>query len=561
MGHPAADALARLRGRLRDAVLQLAVVGQFKRGKSTVLNAILGDAWLPMAVVPATAIPTFIAWAATIRVRIDYLDGRAPETSEPADAAAVREVLRDAVTEEGNPRNRRGIARVELRLPAAWLRDGIVLIDTPGIGSTLQHNTDATLGVLPECDAAIFLLAADPPVTDAEAQFLQTLRLHVARLYVVLNKIDQIDAEERAALLGFVTSVLTAEGETAPRILQLSARQALEARQRGEEAGVGASGLGAIRDEILAPLQRQKQATLRQAVREKAARHISQVLADMALSIRAWELPLEEIDARRRALDKALAEVERERSMARDLLEADQRRAATTIEAMAVALRERARAALLGSLRQGDDAAMEAALAGAVPALFNAEMAAQVEALRQRLQVVFDAHAARADALVGTIRHAAATIFEVSPGEAEASEPYHVGAEPYWVSQPWQNRFLPSPASLVERLLPARLRRLRARARLEARLDAVVARNVENLRWSMLRGLDTAFRRVSAESEARLAGIMALTGGAIDEAARRRRERGEQAEEVLAALRRDSAELTRLTEALANGVASVGGCG
>jgi dynamin family protein len=174
-------ALAALRERLVEQRLQVAVLGQFKRGKSTFLNALLGESLLPTGVVPLTAIATFIHWAATPSIRVSYLDERAPEERSTASAGEVEAQLSRFVTEEWNPHNRLRVGRVDVFYPAPILRHGIVLIDTPGVGSTLRHNTDAALEVLPECDAGFFVLSVDPPVTEAELAYLECVRPAWAR--------------------------------------------------------------------------------------------------------------------------------------------------------------------------------------------------------------------------------------------------------------------------------------------------------------------------------------------------------------------------------------------
>src|SRR5579872_5574757 len=77
-GHPVLSALLVLRERLHEARLQIAILGQFKRGKSTFINALLRAPLLPSAVVPATAVPTFIAWGAVPHIRVTYQDTRPP---------------------------------------------------------------------------------------------------------------------------------------------------------------------------------------------------------------------------------------------------------------------------------------------------------------------------------------------------------------------------------------------------------------------------------------------------------------------------------------------------
>jgi predicted GTPase len=69
-------------------------------------------------------------------------------------------------------------------------RQRAVLIDTPGIGSTHRHNTGMTLRFLPQCDAALFLVSADPPITEVEVAFLIEVRNRVQDLFFVMNKMD-----------------------------------------------------------------------------------------------------------------------------------------------------------------------------------------------------------------------------------------------------------------------------------------------------------------------------------------------------------------------------------
>ena len=84
----------------------------------------------------------------------------------------MREKLTAFVTEEANPRNVLNVARVDVFLPAQLLERGVVLIDTPGVGSTHRHQTAAADAVLPECDAALFVVSADPPITEIEIDYL-----------------------------------------------------------------------------------------------------------------------------------------------------------------------------------------------------------------------------------------------------------------------------------------------------------------------------------------------------------------------------------------------------
>jgi ribosome biogenesis GTPase A len=206
-----AERLNALRHRLAIERFQLAVLGQFKRGKSTVLNALLGKSVLPIGVVPVTAIPTFLEPATDLKTRVTYLSGKAEEFDAKS-TELLREKLTVFVTEEANPRNALNVARVDVFLPAELLERGVILIDTPGVGSTHQHQTAMADAVLPECDAALFVVSADPPITEVEIEYLARIRQTVARLIVVLNKIDAIEPHDREKAATFLRNSLVAHG-------------------------------------------------------------------------------------------------------------------------------------------------------------------------------------------------------------------------------------------------------------------------------------------------------------------------------------------------------------
>ena len=226
-----AQRLGELEKRLTQGRFHLAVLGQVKRGKSTLINALLGEDILPSSVVPLTALPTFIRHGDQRSLRVRYTDSR-PDTvlnGEPTKCIEdlgllashlsenrwLQKQLMAFVTEDANPENEKGVLQVEITHPAAILRD-VVLIDTPGIGSTYRHNTEATMNFLPQCDAALFVISADPPITEVEVSFLKEIRSRVAQVFFVLNKVDYLTGAEREMALGFYRTVLTRDAGIDP---------------------------------------------------------------------------------------------------------------------------------------------------------------------------------------------------------------------------------------------------------------------------------------------------------------------------------------------------------
>ncbi len=196
------DQVAAIRDRLRSARLRVLVAGEAKRGKSTLVNAFLGQVVLPIGVTPVTSVATTVRYGDNPRAEVRFADGHAERYPHAA--------LDDLVTERGNPANRRGIASVTVYVDAPALTDGVELVDTPGTGSVFAWDTEAAHEALESMDAAVFVLTADPPVSAGERDLLRRVAELSVRTFVVLNKADHMDEGGLAEAVGFTQQVLRA---------------------------------------------------------------------------------------------------------------------------------------------------------------------------------------------------------------------------------------------------------------------------------------------------------------------------------------------------------------
>lgn len=240
--HPDArleQSLCDIRERLAVKRFVLVVLGEFKRGKTTLINSLIGEELLPTAVVPLTSVATVLKYGSERRAQVQFLDGTA--RSVPVEEIAAY------VTERENPGNRKQVAQVHVWVPCEFLKGGVELVDTPGVGSVYAHNTRAAYEFVPQADAGIFVVTADPPISEGERRFLADVRPFLARLFFVQNKIDQVAPKEQAESLTFTREVIEREtGVPDLVIYPLSAREALEAKQYGDRGRLERSGLAAF---------------------------------------------------------------------------------------------------------------------------------------------------------------------------------------------------------------------------------------------------------------------------------------------------------------------------
>jgi GTP-binding protein EngB required for normal cell division len=226
--HDIAVAASRLAERIEQGQFHVAVVGEFKRGKSTFINALLGAAVLPTGVLPLTAVATEVA------------DGPAGATVVALDGSTRRiglDELAAFVTEAGNPGNERKVGHVEVRVPHPLLASGLVLVDTPGVGSVHAHNTEAAHAAYRDADGAIVVLAADAPLSQAERDTLGYFTARDARTFVVLNKVDHLSAVELDEVQTFIADMIDRPDLT---VWPISARAALESALQGRDIGADA---------------------------------------------------------------------------------------------------------------------------------------------------------------------------------------------------------------------------------------------------------------------------------------------------------------------------------
>jgi len=276
---PCGHLLEELQTRLSKGRLHFAVLGQFNRGKSTFINALLRIKALPTSVLPLTSVPTLIEYGAEPVCRVRFLDGR-DDLVVTAASGGMETALRQYVAEASNPKNRLGVRDAALTCKSDLLANGTVLIDTPGFGSTHLHNTQTTLDLLVECDAALFLLSADPPMTQTEMEFLRQVKERIPKLYFILNKVDLLSAPDLREVEGFIRGILCGElgfptDVTLYRTCAVKAERA-GADKEGDKAWEQ-SGLGAVRKEVLDFMVREKYFTLSEALSGK----YNEIVADI----------------------------------------------------------------------------------------------------------------------------------------------------------------------------------------------------------------------------------------------------------------------------------------
>lgn len=264
--------------KLAEDRFTLAVLGQFKRGKSSLMNAIIGLELLPTGLLPLTSAITMLKYGSEDKLIINYLESPFPEELPVSSLAGF-------VTENGNPGNRRKVKTAIVELPVPFLRRGIEFVDTPGIGSAIMANTTTTYSFLPECDAVLFVTGVDSPMTNAELEFLKEIQEYVNKIFFVVNKADLVNSNELGEILDYVAATIREQsGSGKLKIFPVSARLGLEARMSGDLMRYEESGLKTLQEALGSFLSGEKLNAFLVAVVQKALRIIENETASGAFT-------------------------------------------------------------------------------------------------------------------------------------------------------------------------------------------------------------------------------------------------------------------------------------
>jgi dynamin family protein len=291
----AGEALAE-RQRFVAARFFAACVGQFKRGKSTLINALVGDPVLPVGVIPVTSVITILTYGETPTATVRLAHGQ----SQVIPLSTISEF----VDERRNPQNARGAIVVEVAFPSAILRDGLCLVDTPGLGSVHATNTEATRAFVPRIDVALIVVGPDPPISGAELEMVQEASREACDLAVILNKADQVSPGHLQEVADFTRrTIASAIHRPVERFFATSALERLR-------TGAATRDWGALEWYLRQLSMTGRERLVSRAGQRAVARLAKRASNELTLREEALQRPLVEMQERVARLQRALADVD-----------------------------------------------------------------------------------------------------------------------------------------------------------------------------------------------------------------------------------------------------------
>jgi small GTP-binding protein len=536
------DDLENLLTRFQEGRFHLAVLGQFKRGKSTIVNALIGDNLLPTAVVPLTAIPTFINYSDKLNVKVCFLDRSKQPVEFKGDKSELGNFLDKFVTETGNPKNKLQVSHVEVFYPSPLLQKGFVLIDTPGIGSTYKHNTEMTINFLSQCDAAIFVTSTDPPITEVELDFLKSVKSEIPRIFFVLNKIDYLDEDELQTSLDFLINILRKNLEfSSVDVNPVSAKKALKGKLNKDNRLIKDSKIDNLEQKIIQFMENEKLAALKIAISRKAKDIIENILMQIRLLIKSYTTPVEELEEKIKILEKKIEDAKQEKLIVGDILKGDIKRLEEYLDKETDELcnksikffKDKLFHVIENSTIDSVKDNVQEFLNKNIPPYFEKEFGIFSREFSKKASELLCSHEKRAMKVIESIRKNAMELMNIPYIPLQGEKGLKMRVKPYWVVNRWETTLIAISNKVVDTIVPGNLLKKRYKKRYEEQLKILINSNVENLRWSIFQGIQDTFREFMFDFDKQMEEVIFATKGAVEKGIEKKKsETGKLAKEV-----------------------------
>jgi len=477
---PVDNLLSMAREQLITNCFNLVILGQFKRGKTTLINSLIGKEILPSSVVPLTSMVTILRFGEELRCNIFMEDG--------SEKNVRIEELSDYVTEKGNPKNIRGVRCARIEYPSPFLKEGILLIDTPGVGSTFMHNTETTYDFLDHLDAALFLMSADVPISQVEKELIDTIKGSTQKIFFVLNKIDNLIPKEIEEIIAFNKQVLEEMGVTVDEILPISAREALKAKKANNDIQLSQSGLLNLANTLGQFLSSEKGKIVLNTTISKTQRFISRKLSQIAIEKKTMEASGEELEDKINTFHKLVTNLKQDREDITYLLKGESDKWCLKVEEMLRVLEEKETSRIkqrLADFYEKNTDIRPTVFRDEMQKVIKEEIARGFDVFRKdaeqsishSIQEAFNRFTKRSNDIIHEFKAAAEILFEVTMDQAEFAVELTKDNSFYYMVQEYTAATEEEVKSILRTLLPKSMSRKMVFHEMVERVSSDVGRN------------------------------------------------------------------------------------
>ncbi len=285
--------LIQLQEKVNYADIIVPFLGTQGAGKSTLINALLGEDILPNGADETTCIPVEVRYGDSTSVDV-FFKGNQQRKIE-----IDQKNIADYVDNNFNPGNEKGVDRIVIKKALSILKNGLILVDLPGVGSLTHANEETTTKYIQSLSAAVFLFSTTPPILKKEAAFIKNIWRGVNNAFFVQNVWDdnfESEVEEglnhNKVILADIAKEINASFDE--KLIPVNAYCAAYGRYRKEEIRIKESNILLLENELKNFAVNFKEATLK-AFKERVCQVVGFLEDSLEDSIRQLNMNYEDI--------------------------------------------------------------------------------------------------------------------------------------------------------------------------------------------------------------------------------------------------------------------------
>lgn len=295
--------------RVKDDKFRIVVLGEFNRGKSTLLNAMLGAEILPTGEQETTAAIHLIKYSEKPQIIIYKSNGEKEEKAFSKDVLKEYTALKDY-----NPLN---IKYIQIGYPADFLKNQVEIVDTPGVNDPDEHRSEITFGYIPNSNAVIFVLDAKQAFTQSEKAFIDEhlLKRSISSIFYILNRTDEVGESGLAKILENTKAKIKdcIGGESEPIVLPVSALEALECKLENNEYLIESTGLPQLTEKLIKFLNSDERLKAKMSVLKTQISALIKMIDDSLLvTISTTQKSIDELKTIKNNINKEKSKFEKE---------------------------------------------------------------------------------------------------------------------------------------------------------------------------------------------------------------------------------------------------------
>ncbi len=311
-GQNYAQLLLDIEARSRSSDMIVPILGKQGEGKSTLLNAILGEDILPNEADETTCAPVELRYGEAPRGEVFF------RGDKPGVEVRSKEELSAFVDNNFNPGNEKQVSHIVLYRDLPLLKTGLVIVDLPGVGSLTAANEETTNRYIQSLSAAVYLIPTSPPVLKSDAAFIETVWRGFNCVYFVQNVWDDNSEEDARAGLEHNEKTLASiakkiDAPTPHPIIPVNAYAAAKGAFEKDEALIARSGIGGLLDALTVfaeHYQEQRDMALRERVKSCVSGAAAQVDDLIQKTQMSGEQVMAQMEAQRNAFEQSSREIE-----------------------------------------------------------------------------------------------------------------------------------------------------------------------------------------------------------------------------------------------------------